>query len=733
MEIANFFKVLSRRKWILILVPLFSAIITFLLVRNMPEAYRSRARISAGLIDNSDAVITQQGNAQESQINQEFGNIVQMMQLKKVVNQVSYQLMLHDLTSETPFRAASKVEANLDEAQKSRMMALLKEKYNNMADLNLMEKDEKELYELLKSKKYDHESLVKKLSVFRVGNSDFIDMQYEAENPKLTAFFLNTLGSEFVDYYATTTTENKNRAAKFLDSLLARKQGMLKGKMQGLKNYKIRNQVIDVNEQANSLIAQIADFEAKKQEAEKNIHAYSGALKNIDSKFDPEDRKYFESAVTQNNQEIMATRNRLKVTNDEYIRNNYDPRQKARIDSLQEALAMQINSINDKYAYSPLSSKQDLVTQRLNMEVNLELSKNSVASLNNEINRLSRKLQVLAPNQANIQSYEQDIDVDSREYLELTQKYNQASMEASLPVKLRQVEIAMPGTLQPSKKVMLVVLAGILSLVLCVAVLFGLYFFDRAVRDAKQLANMTQIPVIGSLVQLNRKELDLYDIWDKTNDKDEIKQFKNQLRSIRFEIDNQMGDSKVVTISSLQANEGKTFFALNLAYAYVKTNKKVLLIDGNFDDPQISATLKPDLYLEEYFQSDKDYLSILGLKNSLVVLGNKGNDTSLLELNNQAAIQTRLQLLKNEFDIILIDTSSLDTLNKSKEWMIFSDYVVPVFEVNQELSEAKKQEIGSLKKLNDKLIGWVLNKTHSTVTSISETKKQKKASKKLTV
>lgn len=733
MEFVNFLKVLSRRKMILIGVPLLTVVITFFLVRHMPEIYRSRARIAAGLIDQSDALITQQGQAQESQVNQEFGNIVQMVTLKKVVNQVSYQLMLHDLTSEAPFRTNPESGKALSEEEKSRMVALLREKNSQRGDLNLAKEEEKELYDLMKSRKYDYESLMKKLNVFRVGNSDYVDLQFEGNDPQLTAFVLNTLGSSFVTYYTSVTKENKNRAAMFLDSLLTRKQMILKGKMQGLKNYKIRNQVIDVNEQANSLIAQIADFEAKKQEAEKNIYAYSGALKNIDSKFDPQDRQYFESAVTQNNQEIMATRNRLKATNDEYIRTNFDSRQKARMDSLQEALSMQINQINDKYSYSPMSSKQDLVSQRLNMEVNLELSKNSVASLDNEINRLSRKLQALAPNQANIQSYEQDIDVDSREYLELTQKANQASMEASLPVKLRQVEMAMPGTLQPSKKAVLVALAGILSLVLCVAVLFSLYFFDRSIRDPRQLANATQVPVIGSLVVLNREELDLYDIWDRSNDKGEVKEFKNQLRSIRFEIDNKPSDSRVVTISSMGAGEGKTFFALNLAYAYVKANKKVLLIDGNFDDPQISATLNPDLYLEEYFQSEKDYLSVFGLKNSLVVLGNKGSDSSLLELNSHATIQARMQLLKNEFDIIIVDTSSLDTLNKSKEWMIFSDSVVPVFEGAQVLSEAKKQEVQYLKGLNGKLIGWVFNKVQPSMASVSETKKQKKAAPKTTV
>lgn len=104
MEFAKFLKNLWRYKFTLILVPLATLIITFFLVRNLPDTYKSTARIATGLVERSDEFISKI-SIMETKISQEFSNIIQMMLLKKVVNQVSYQLIIHDLSNvQAPYR-----------------------------------------------------------------------------------------------------------------------------------------------------------------------------------------------------------------------------------------------------------------------------------------------------------------------------------------------------------------------------------------------------------------------------------------------------------------------------------------------------------------------------------------------------------------------------------------------------------------------------------------------------
>lgn len=125
-------------------------------------------------------------------------------------------------------------------------------------------------------------------------------------------------------------------------------------------------------------------------------------------------------------------------------------------------------------------------------------------------------------------------------------------------------------------------------------------------------------------------------------------------------------------------------------------NKRVLLIDGNFDNPHISEIVNPDLYLEDYLLSKQDTDTIEELNKQFVVMGNKGEDVSLLEISNNATIQSKLQHLRASFDIILIEIHSLDVFNKAREWMSFSDKVIPVFTSGQNITEAKKKKLNIL-------------------------------------
>ena len=90
-------------------------------------------------------------------------------------------------------------------------------------------------------------------------------------------------------------------------------------------------------------------------------------------------------------------------------------------------------------------------------------------------------------------------------------------------------------------------------------------------------------------------------------------------------------------------------------------------------------------------------------------MSNKGGDGSLLEVNNEKTIREKFEKLKSVFDIIIIEASSLNTLNKSKEWNKFTDKILTIFEAGKRLREHEKKHIDYLKSLNGKFMGWVLN------------------------
>jgi len=239
--------------------------------------------------------------------------------------------------------------------------------------------------------------------------------------------------------------------------------------------------------------------------------------------------------------------------------------------------------------------------------------------------------------------------------------------------------------------------------------LFVLFYLDNSIKTPKMLASKTGLPVLGHLNVIDGATLDLKKLWDVEN-RSKMQQFKDLLRSIRFEIDQELKGSKVLAISSLEPGEGKTLLAISLAYSYSIINKKVLLIDGNLDNPSISETVQPKIFIEDFFRDDNSPNDLY--KGGMSVLGNRGTDITLLEIENEEIIRDKFAQLKSRYDIIIIEVPSMSAMNKAKEWMLFADKTIAVFEANQSLNEQKNSGITYLKFLDGKFGGWVFNKTN---------------------
>lgn len=708
-EVVQFLRLLQRNKITLILVPLITVIACYFLVKRLPDTYESHARIATGIVDKTDQVVTRAKDEQDQQIARRFESLIQVMRLKRTLDQVSYRLILNDLKGlkDSTWREPVRELENMSKADKAKAIALVTQKYQKREELFLWKPEEQKINKIIVDMGYGANALRDKLTIYRTGVGDYIDIEYEAEHPDLAAYVVNTLCKEFIADNSSRIVGNNKKTIDFLQTFMQQKLLALNDRMNTLKNFKIQNRVLNLNEQARSIYGQMADFETRRQMAQRDIVAYTAAIKNIDNRFNPTDRKYFESALTDINQKIIATKSNLKAMNERYVLSNFDSKIKVSLDSLRTKLAAEIDEASDKYAYNPMVVKQDLVTQKLTMEISLELARNSITSIQGELDRLNRKFDGLVPNEAKIQEYETSIDIASKEYIEALQRYNEASLEFSFPVYLRLIERAMPGEVQASKKMVLVILSGVISFTFCVFVFFILFYLDKSIRYPLQLANATDNPVLGYLNALDKDSSLSLSGMNASDDKS-LRLYKNLVRSVRYELDNELPDPKIISVTSLSHGVGKTPFVIALAWAFSKINKTVLIIDGNFGQPDISK-LNPDSTLFENFVKSGSLPEVA--PGQIRIFGSKGGDTSVLEMADERLIGERLAALKSRFDIILIETDSLRAMNKAKEWVTFSDLVVAVFAAGKTISADDQSKIQYLDSLNGKFAGWVLTNT----------------------
>ena len=735
MEVTKFLNILKRHKYGIIAIPILVVVLTFFLVRKLPDVYFAKARMSAGITEKSEQLLQSADNLGELKINQNFNNLIQTMQLKAVFDQVSFQLILHDLTSPQPFKKPSKLLGQLNADARAHAVEVFTRLYQQRQALYLFDKDQNGLNQVLISMGYDYESLKKKIKIYRVENSDFVDIEYESENAVQSAFVVNTLAKEFINYYGFFTQGNERKSIDYLADVMRIKKDSLDRKTEALKNYKIANRVLNLDDQSKILYGQIADFETRLSIAQKEVEANTRAIQEIDTKFTGTEKGYKESREAVLNREIVSDRELLNSLNEKYYKSNLDPNIETKIKEVKASLERKIKQSSDKNATDPAAAKNDLISERMRLEIELGLAKGSISSLQEVIFTLKRRLDEMVPNEAVIQAYESAIDVDSKEYIELQQKYNQSEMDYNNAIRIKVIEMAQPGPKQASKKLILVILSGMVSFILYLFVLFILYYFDDSVKVPSDLLLKTKSPVLGYLPIVKSASIDIKMLWNidpandeykavvrstkldlekitpKKTDASSTQTFKRLLRSTRFEINMAILDARNLVITSLTRGEGKTLLCLSLVSAYQMVNKKVLLIDGNFLSPDITGITNPTYFIEDYLTGKISIYDLSGA-TGITVLGNKGTDISLFEINSQQEIEQKLQDLKNVFDIVIIEAAALNTLNQSKEWIVVADKTVCMFEANTNITFEKKEEIEYLKSLGDKFVGWVLNKVN---------------------
>ncbi len=709
-ELTYFLKFLGKRAALLFVVPLVAMVVCYLLTNRLADTYVSRGRVATGIVDKASELIASSQPVQGGEMERSFDNLIQLMTMKPVLDRVSRALLYHDLTvpQDSMFKKPAGELQQLDGPTRQKIASFLRKTTDSLAagtTDKLYQARLNSVNGMINDMYYDPKSLLDNLAVERVSLSDYLEARYEGEDPRLTAFVVNTLFAQFREVYEQRQLENSRRSLVFFKDMVEQKRNALDERMNALKNYKVRNNVLNLNEQASGLYSHILDLETRREIAEKDVNAYKAALKNIDQRFNPTDRRYIESALSDANQRITRTRNEFLAASDQYIRTS-SPRLKARLDSLEQSLNQQIRNTTDEALYSPQSAKADLVSRKLEMEIASELAQSSIASIDAELSRMGKKYNGLVPDEASIQQMEASIEIASRDYTDALQRYNNAQLESYEPITLTVAERAGLGEKQPSQKRLLTIIAGVAAFLLCLGAFTITYLLDDSVRTPAQLADVTGMPVLG---RINRAAGDngIKALSDLDADNESTLLFKDLVRSIRYEIDEEIGNPKVIAIASLQDQAGKTDLAYGLAWAYERIGQRVLVVDGNFSHPTLSRQSEAKADLSDFFTGQDSYL----YPEKVDFLSTAGGDLSLLEIADEKLLREKFAHLKEQYDVVLIETPALTASNQAKEWLVFADRIVAVFAYGSVMKNAERSKLDYLRGRGEQFSGWVLTGT----------------------
>lgn len=249
-------------------------------------------------------------------------------------------------------------------------------------------------------------------------------------------------------------------------------------------------------------------------------------------------------------------------------------------------------------------------------------------------------------------------------YLLLLQKREENAITlASTATNGRIIEEAMAGSapISPNKK-MFYLIALVLGIGIPVGVIYLRNLLRFKIESRADVEKITNVPIVGDVPMVDTKGNPIV-VRENRNDL-----MEEVFRSVRTNIQYMLQeDQKVVLFTSTTSGEGKSFTAGNLACSFAFMGKKVVIVGLDIRKPGLNKVFRlshKEQGITQYL-ADPEHTDLLGLcqpssiSENLYILPGGAVPPNPTELVARKALDQAINILKSNFDYVLLDTAPI--------------------------------------------------------------------------
>lgn len=558
---------------------------------------------------------------------------------------------------------------------------------------------------------------------------DIIIISAESPSPSEAALIANIYAKEYKNYNLEVNRDQLTFVKNFLDKQRKEKKDQLNEAEEILRAYQEKGGIIALDQQAQSLIQQLSQFEAQRNASQIDLLASNEVLKQYKEELKKQDPKladYLESATSEDyitalqkeiaqlqlNRDLALT----KVDPDLNITakvSEYDRKIKELKAKLDEKIKVLKAGILASSPEEVKALSQKIIEEEIKNS-SLRITQNGLDEIlkryEEKFNRLPKTSLELARFQRNRESLE-------KLYTLVEERYQEAVInEQSQPGNVLIIDDARtPGHPAKPNRILIVIIGLFIGAGLSFAYVFLKNYFDNSVKTPEDIQKKN-VNVLAWIPQVDGLSLNIKSKFDfiVATQPDSIA--AEAYRSLRTRVQFSRADKdslKTILITSPAPQEGKTTVAINLAGSFALANKKTLIVDCDLRRPRLHQVLERDKKpgLIDYLVGDYKLNQVISPTeiNGLYIITSGTIPPNPSEMLDSKQMENFLSEIRNQYDYIILDSPPIVAVTDAEILAKKVDSSILVISADVTEIAMLDRALQLLKHDNSNIIGTVLN------------------------
>lgn len=462
--------------------------------------------------------------------------------------------------------------------------------------------------------------------------------------------FLNMLCKEFLAANLEEKNEEANRTIDFINEQLYLLSDSLNYSEAQLRQYRAVNNLVDISSYSSQVISKLNELDNKRSEMALK-EAYFDALS-----------KYLTQSVMD---EKLVAPSSIGVA---------DPTLLELVSQFNE-LQQRRSDLGEKNPqYGRYTKRMDEIRQTM-----LEVLKNvrkvhqmERDEFQREYGNVTAEIKNLPEKEFEMVNYERQYKINDNYYTFLLQKKSEAQIRKASNVPDNKILQDARTTLLPVNtrdKLIKYFICFLLGLLVPAGYVILKFLLETKIHTEEDVMKLAAVPVIGATLHTDSKDRIVV-----TKNKKSVFTEKFRIIRQRIEILSQKRKDIFVSVTSAESGDGKSHFSQNLAGVFSMVSDKVLLMDMDLRNPNISRKagygsakglvhyLIGDCTLEEVIVKDDAEFGFDFIPVGVVPM-------NAAELIRSDKMTETFELLKTKYEYIIIDTSPVGLVADAVEIM----------------------------------------------------------------